>query len=383
MVSAFPVSFLFPKWQTLILAAVSCLFDASSATFAVFAPVIHLNYVSRQHLFLYYAGGAVVVYFFLVLQWSFVPTDSNSNDTPSIEADTLDDERPLVHTNTIDSQLEADQEEDDSGEDSHHSPMWDLSVFQQLHSFEYFFAVAFCSIQQLRANTYIGLNDEVLKRMGDVDGQYINIFSYALPSGVVFIPIIGFAVDRLGLVGALHATNALGVVYGTLVLVDHLPVQLGTFLAFTGYRAFLYSVMSTFNAQVFGFKTLGRITGFVFTSSAIFQLLQYPIVDSIDTIFHNDPFWPQVFLVSLSGIIIPLVIYFQCRSRGKSERSGSSIVNGAHSDLHSPLVSSLSPRGKSGSHRKNSSQSSTRSLRRSSSFLRSPSKHTDRNGRLK
>ena len=399
MVSAFPVSFLFPKWQTIILAAVSCLFDASSLTFALFAPL--MQYVSRKRLFLYYAGVAVVVYACLIFQWGLGSKESKhgaDQDTEEHHNTGEDNEKPLVQNNgLIDEHLEREEEENNGLIDEHlereeeedkeatnmlnaSSRMWDLTVFQQLQSFEYIFIVVFCSIQQLRANTYIGLNDEVLIRMGDTNGHYINIFSYALPCGIVFIPIIDVAVTRLGLVGALHATNLLGVLYGTLVLINSLPVQLGTFLAFTGYRAFLYSVMSTFNAHIFGLRTLGRITGFVFTSSAVFQLLQYPLVSSIDSVFHKNPFWPQVGLVSLSGVIIPFVFYFQCRKSRRRRNSGGIQSNSA--DVHSPLVTHVSPDGSN--YRISSSESNMRkNMHRSSSFLRSPSKHTDRNDRLK
>jgi hypothetical protein len=312
---------------------------------------------------LYYAGVAVVVYSCLIFQWGLGSKESKhgaDQDTEEHHNTGEDNEKPLVQNNgLIDEHLEREEEENNGLIDEHlereeeedkeatnmlnaSSRMWDLTVFQQLQSFEYIFIVVFCSIQQLRANTYIGLNDEVLIRMGDTNGHYINIFSYALPCGIVFIPIIDVAVTRLGLVGALHATNLLGVLYGTLVL--------------------------------------GRITGFVFTSSAVFQLLQYPLVSSIDSVFHKNPFWPQVGLVSLSGVIIPFVFYFQCRKSRRRRNSGGIQSNSA--DVHSPLVTHVSPDGSN--YRISSSESNSRkNMHRSSSFLRSPSKHTDRNDRLK
>jgi MFS transporter, LAT3 family, solute carrier family 43, member 3 len=350
MVSAFPASFLFPKWQTVILAAVSCLFDASSLTFAVFAPLI--QYVKREQLFLYYACFAALVYASLIFQWSLVSNeDDNKNQNNNSE---VDHEKQLE-----DSLMERSEEEEDPQVD--HSPMWDLTVSQQLRSFEFFFIAAFCSVQQLRANTYIGLNDDILIEMGDKDGHYINIFSYALPAGIVFIPLIDFAVTKLGLVGALHSTNLLGVLYGSLVLIKSLPLQLVTFLAFTGYRAFLYSVMSAFNAKIFGLRTLGRLTGFVFTSSAIFQLLQYPIA----LVGHKYPFWTQLGLVLSSFFVIPLVLFFQCKNNAMN--ISSSIIN---TNVHSPLISPKSPTL--------SSSASTRKLERGSTFLRSPSKNTSK-----
>ena len=58
-------------------------------------------------------------------------------------------------------------------------------------------------------------------------------------------------------------------------LVPSLSAQVAVFVVFTMFRAFLYAVMSTFNAQTFGLNTLGRITGCVFTTSAVVSMLQY------------------------------------------------------------------------------------------------------------
>ena len=359
MVSAFPVSFIFPKSQTIILAAVSCLFDASSLTFQLFEQLT--KFVSRKNLFVGYAAIACLVYSGLLVLWGWAPSQHESNNEHELDPNTslVQNEAQLVGYDDDD-----DDNNDDEAEGETEPTLWSLPLSEQLKSFEFLFIVIFASVQQLRANTYIGLNDQVLARMGDTHGHYIDIFGYALPAGLFFIPLIDIVVNMLGLVGALHTTNVLGIVYGGLVLVQCLPVQIVTFVAFTGYRAFLYSVMSTFNANVFGLQTLGRITGFVFSSSAVFQLLQYPIVKTIPTYFHNDPFWPQLCLVSLSGFVIPFVIFFQC-ARNPSRKAA---ATGAK-DLHSPLldIASISP--------DNGSQaSSARKLRRGSSFLRSPSK---------
>jgi len=360
MVSAFPVSFIFPKSQTIILAAVSCLFDASSLTFQVFAELT--KFISRKNLFVGYAAIACLVYSGLFVLWGWAPSQHDSNNEHELDPNTslVQNEAQLVGYD------DDDNDNNDDEAEGHMEPpiMWSLPISKQLKSFEFLFIVIFASVQQLRANTYIGLNDQILTRMGDTNGHYIDIFGYALPAGLFFIPLIDIVVNMLGLVGAIHATNILGIMYGGLVLVQCLPVQIVTFVAFTGYRAFLYSVMSTFNANVFGLQTLGRITGFVFTSSAVFQLLQYPIVNSIPTYFHNDPFYPQVCLVSLSGFVIPFVIFFQC-ARNPSRTAA---ATGAK-DLHSPLldIASNSP--------DESQASSARKLRRGSSFLRSPSSH--------
>ena len=123
--------------------------------------------------------------------------------------------------------------------------------------------------------------------------------------------------------------------------------QVGTFVTFTCYRAFLYATVSTFIAQVFGLTTLGRMTGFVFfslwlfmllfgfldvsycgcglrlwlrfwflfgweitwgwrfvyTTAAVFNLLQYPLQTLTTKYFHDNPFW-------LSFLFLYLCLYF-------------------------------------------------------------------------
>ena len=53
----------------------------------------------------------------------------------------------------------------------------------------------------------------------------------------------------------------LGILYGSLLLIKSLTIQIIVFFLFTMFRAFLYATMSTFIAQTFGLKTLGRMTG--------------------------------------------------------------------------------------------------------------------------
>ena len=50
--------------------------------------------------------------------------------------------------------------------------------------------------------------------------------------------------------------------------------QAVNFLAFAGFRAFLYGVVSAYIAQTFGLRTLGRVTGCVFTCGALVNLAQ-------------------------------------------------------------------------------------------------------------
>ena len=303
MCGSWPAAFLYSHWQTIILASISCLFDASSIIPAIFEALSHIG---RRRLFLSYAAWGLILHILMFSMWSCV-----SNERPNEEYSEIKEQDSRRY-----SQERMNEDKSNQTGTRHRLPpvpLQERSLSQQLRSFQFVFAVVFASCQQLRANAYIGMNNNLLHRYGD-NGFYTETFGWFLPAGVVFIPIIDYAVTRLGISGALHATNALGIIYGTLVLFDKpLELQFGTFFFFAAFRAFLYSVMSSYNAQVFGLRTLGRITGCIFTSSAVFQLLQYPLNDMVEITFEGDPFWPCLGLVGLVVPIFGLLLILQKR----------------------------------------------------------------------
>ena len=89
--------------------------------------------------------------------------------------------------------------------------MHDRTLGQQLQSFEFFTVLAFASMQMLRCNTYLNMQDNLLAFYGDDNDHelYTKIFGFMLPSGVIFVPLIDWSIDRLGLGGTLHFTNFL------------------------------------------------------------------------------------------------------------------------------------------------------------------------------
>ena len=56
--------------------------------------------------------------------------------------------------------------------------------------------------------------------------SYTYVFSFILPVGIAFIPVISIAVKRAGVINTLHITNAIGCVVGALVLVPNEQLQL-------------------------------------------------------------------------------------------------------------------------------------------------------------
>jgi MFS family permease len=269
MLGSFPASFLLPRHQAGILAAGSCLFDASSIVFFIFHRIDLSDFAmfTRQSLFIILACVAVANYGALGWCWMMLERRNWKQ--------VLDMER------SKDLELESDHEEfqptsDPHGERVQRLAMHHRSVQKQLFTFDFLLALSFASVHMVRSNFFIMTVDTFLFFLGDTDAVYANLFSLILPGGVFMVPFIEATVTRMGILNTLHFTNFLGVIFGVLLLVPSLSVQIFTFVVFTCFRAYLYASLNTFIAQTFGVHTMGRIFGFVFTNAAILSLSQYP-----------------------------------------------------------------------------------------------------------
>eukprot|EP00948_MAST-09A_sp_MAST-9A-sp1_P003409 g3409.t1 len=377
MLAAFPVSFRFQSYQPAILAAISCLFDASSIIFnlvnrvEIWKPTVY----TRERIFFVYAGVAVLLYTALTILWAvttwsmerqlkkkanaqqqeesperkslifnqdnyrkskdiFGNNESMASsetllanpmehdlDLQTLPYDTPDcnDEYRVVINNEdnelvdngsfANDQVNNDYQKlnDGSKQEAYKYRLLELPLKKQLWTYEFFFIATFASLQMLRANTYIGMNNDILTYYHDTNDVYKNIFGWVLPAGIIFVPFIDGSVHYVGVKGTLWITMMWGFIYGGLVLIPSpLYVQIGVFFSFTCFRAFLYATMSTFICQRFGLNTLGRMTGFVFSTSAIVNLLQYPIVAYTHTQGGN-PFVANVGLLLLPILLIPML----------------------------------------------------------------------------
>jgi MFS transporter, LAT3 family, solute carrier family 43, member 3 len=295
MLGAFPASFLLPRHQPAILAAISCLFDASSVVFAIFnrLNIMNLPFMfSRRGLFMAYAIVALFIYSLLSYCWasiekhdwkSIVEAEQSSHQTAS-SISTQQQQQGFVesanhhHQDPNGAAKGSDASGDDkAGRDSDDSHllhcrrrgMHEWSLSQQWQTFEFVLVLVFASVHMLRCNFYIETVNEILASIASVtvaksDGGggvdedddaaavvYANIFSFVLPVGIIFVPLIETTVRRLGIVQTLHLTNVLGVVFGALLLVPSLHVQAFNFFVFTCFRAYLYATLNTFIALTF------------------------------------------------------------------------------------------------------------------------------------
>jgi len=293
MLGSFPATFLLPRYQPALLAAISCLFDASSIVFAIFDSLYNYDHdvYSRAHLMGVYAVVALVVVGFLIYCWSRLEQlDWKARVTTKTEENPQENENTTTTTTTRLERLHAQP------------------VLAQVTSLEFVLALVFAGIQMLRCNYYIMSVNDLLHAYGDDDDVYTRLFSYILPCGIVFVPIIERTLHVVGVINTLHVTNVLGVIFGLLLLVPSLPVQAVNFIVFTAFRAYLYATLNNFTAQCFGVRTMGRMIGCIFTCASLVTLVQYPAAayameyDAFVTVL--------VGLVAASGLPIVLTIVY-------------------------------------------------------------------------
>ena len=341
MLASFPAAFLWPAAQSGILAAISCLFDASSVVFAVMAQLYFQDpqTFSRLNMFAVYTvrscglgrlgallvvsatfSSTVVCFFALsvclfaghglvqgiaalllvgiVCSWARVnkekkleaahpPLQQDSGDEKNEESIARASGPPKLNEQTLGEQLKSyeytvillfryDRIRWKHAATTHalaflrperspHMCSW-VSAYAGVQRFISFSgcACASSSIHMLRCNYFIDTVDELLFAYDGPDYEFYEtgtaIFSFVLPGGIIFIPIISWTVKRWGTVNNMQITNALGVLVGILSLVPSAKAQIATFAAFAAFRAYLYGVIATFIAEKFGLvSTLGHM----------------------------------------------------------------------------------------------------------------------------
>lgn len=332
MMTSYPASFVIMKYQTAILATVNCLFDGSSVVFLVLYSMQTALKTTRQQLFIGLALVAGVIYLLLVLFWlvnESVLTNGISSSTSEADKDIFADaidtpvetpnvaynasfDDPVIDNSTAkELQLELDSLQ-----------LVDESIRKQLLSIEFVFIVIFATIQMLCATIYIGTTNKHLENNGDSDHDYLytKVFSGVLPLGFLFVPVINYVVEKEGLISSLLVTNGLGVAYNSLALIPNLPIQCLAFILFTGFRSFLYTILSVYVAKLFGLKNLGTLMGFNFFIGAIVNLLEYPAVFISNKYLDGSLAGVYAFTLFLCTSLIPITLHLRAYELAKESR---------------------------------------------------------------
>lgn len=311
MLNAFPLGFLVePEKMSFIFTAINCLFDSSGVFFFLCYLVYSNTGVGRASLFWGCAGVTVLLGAVMVGLWYMLEPELHRRTALVMGSDATvcgaDGDVPLdsgveltavelvvASTDVEGLGIEADIDAtDDSGKSKSKSnsagvagvPSANCSWHRHLVTPKFAFIAAFASMQVLRTNTYFGYVKNILEGLGDAHTGYLysQVFIAGLPCSFVFIPLIEWANARLSVLHAFHLITLVGYVYGVGASIPVLPLQVGTFLAFYAFRAYLYSMLGFYFAYCFGPRSAGRLYGSMTLVASAVNLLQYPAYYLLD-----------------------------------------------------------------------------------------------------
>lgn len=337
MMASYPASFVIMEHQTMILAGINCLFDGSSVVFLILYSMQLTFGTSRQQLFIGLAFLAAVIYLLLIVLWYVnersIRLQCNTSDSTISAKEEIQDSSVRLNPEPRIKHISAEYKlyEHDPFMDSVRRDqvkheldalqLVDVPIQMQLKSMEFTFITIFAMIQMLRATIYIGTTNKLLENYGDGDHSFIytKVFSMVLPLGFLFVPAIDYIVERKGLNMSLLVTIGLGVAYNGLSLIPSLPAQCFAFFFFTGFRAFLYAVMSVFMAKTFGVKNLGTLMGFIFSVGSVVGLLEYPAVFISNEYLDGELTVVYAVSLFLCVTLIPFLSYLRNSQRTKNQ----------------------------------------------------------------
>jgi len=255
MFCGYTVPFLFPDRATLLIETNSCLFDASTIIFPIFK-IIYDAGAGFSGIFDTYAVVAAVSFTMLVIGWSFSIKDL-------FEIKERAGEAPVVGNTDL---LSA------------------KPFGAQLRTLEFAAIMIFSTIQIPRSNIYMGTVDLVNANIAKHSGQekYLDtigtIIGLVIPFGFLSVPAIELCVHKGGIMFTMYLTCVIGWVYMLLQFIPELFTQLVTVVIFAAWRAFLFSIISAYSADIFGPASMGRVMGLSFLFSGLANFSQAPLI---------------------------------------------------------------------------------------------------------
>ncbi|RYE82300.1 MAG: MFS transporter, partial [Methanosarcinales archaeon] len=194
------------------------------------------------------------------------------------------------------------------------------TVVRQIMSREWALFCIYFVIQLYRFNTYVGTVDTQLTSMGQSGGKYTVIFGIVSPLGFFAQFLAGPVIDKFQLDVAVYIQCIVGLALSITNLIHSLNVQIVTFVLWIVFRAFHFSIMSTFLSRTFGFHTLGITVGSVQLVGGLVCLTQTlflkwafasPGATSERGNFTN----PNIFMLVIEGCALFFPVYLTYRMR--------------------------------------------------------------------
>ena len=252
-----PVAALFPECSSTIMSALSGAFQISGLVFLALTAG-----EDREVGFYAYAGVAGAL---LVACWCMLPNGSSYHEVVKAEDGAPAHETGMPHK---------PPPRKEGLENGH-------TLWEQLRSAEYIGLVCWFCVVVLPLQFYISAIGYQLELKGDDTGEYSDIFAVAYGSVAIFAAYGGRVADKIGFgwCQALStASTALSYVVLLLPASAGLGVQVFGMALYSLGRLFVFAMYFSNVGRRFGFEHFGTLCGIGLLKSAIWSLLQYPLL---------------------------------------------------------------------------------------------------------
>ena len=194
------------------------------------------------------------------------------------------------------------------------------TALQLIKSTEYILLLTWFTIMLIPMQYYIGTIAFQLERKGDDDGRHVSFFSIFYAAAALISPALGKIADLAGL-GLTQFIATILVSISLFILTSlSLNVHLIGMASYGIGRMTVFGMYFTNVGKRFGYTHYGTLAGLGLLISAIFSLLQYPLIDAAANGNEDIVNWISGFI--LLGTGLPYCIWLWMKERIEKRASG-------------------------------------------------------------
>ncbi|KAJ3494100.1 hypothetical protein NLG97_g4294 [Lecanicillium saksenae] len=357
---SFQLSNAFPKYSGLVVALITCAFDASSAVLYLYRLAWDAtgHGISIAKFFLVYLLVPIGI---IISEWTIMPKQ-RYHTLPELEKkiakaqeemadvhasdDEISDTRSLLRVRSNRAEQRQDKLnrlENIAGDfeerqdrrlhqvaQQHSDGIWGLlhgqPVKVQMKTPFFALLLSVTAFQMLRMNFFIATIGSQYGYMLGPEGEatITNFFNAALPiGGVAATPLIALLLNSCSVATVLTIMTAYVAALSAFNCVSSVPAGIATVVIFVTFRPFYYSAVSYTASKIFGFATFGRVYGSVICASGVFNLVQPALESRLNVQLQGNPLVLNIaFGIVGTFLAATFTSYVKWQSHKSSKRLG-------------------------------------------------------------